>query len=680
LRHVHRRSVLKGGVGLAGVGLLARPARAQAQAAVDPVPPSGWDYPTVVELLPFGHGVASGDPLADRVIVWTRITVPDARGWDAADPQGLTAIEVDWVAATDPALQDVVAGGTVVTTREIDWTVKVDAAGLASATTYYYGFSALGFRSPVGRTRTAPALGDAVSEVRFAHSACTSWWSTDFHFYRRIAERNDLDLFLHAGDHVYEFVDDSQWYRARRDIFDESYIDFREWTDADECRRRYALHYADPDLLAAHRSVAWCVITDNHDLDDQEVDGVVTFSRAQAAEVFWEWTPCRPPLPDGSGSFPPPPGADRQVPVPRGAAAELSYRVLPYGDLAEVLCLDIRTYRSAPSAGAALDGSPPVSDPFDPAVDDLLGPVQEAWLRRVLLDSAGRQATFRILLNSVNMSQIKISAPLQEELAALGVETGTSGTLYPNGWDQWPASRRRLYTFLRDEGLIDNIVMSGDAHGWFASDLVEDNQLPSYEPLTGGGLLGVVGVELQPGGGGRVNLQGTLAREAYAAANGRKVEDDYARYAADVYPAFEAPARVVEALAVAGNPNLVHLDWRTYGYGLAHLTADHALVEFWKVPMPVATAAQALDQQFRTDVGAPHLRAVDPVPSRGTRVDLPVPEAVTTATTTAPAREEPATSGASGGGTLPATGLPIPVAGGLAALAAGLALRVRRRR
>ena len=263
LRHVHRRSVLKGGVGLAGVGLLARPARAQAQGAIDPVPPSGWDYPTVVELLPFGHGVASGDPLADRVILWTRITVPDARGWDAADPQGLTAIEVDWVAATDPALQDVVAGGTVVTTREIDWTVKVDAAGLASATTYYYGFSALGFRSPIGRTRTAPALGDAVSEVRFAHSACTSWWSTDFHFYRRIAERNDLDLFLHAGDHVYEFVDDSQWYRARRDIFDESYIDFREWTDADECRRRYALHYADPDLLAAHRSVARAGVSSN---------------------------------------------------------------------------------------------------------------------------------------------------------------------------------------------------------------------------------------------------------------------------------------------------------------------------------------------------------------------------------------------------------------------------------
>ncbi len=641
---------------------------------VDVVPPSGWDYPAVVELLPFGHGVASGDPLADRVVLWTRVTVPDVRGWDVDDPQGLTVIEVDWVVATDPGLDDVVSRGRVRTTRDRDWTVKVDAGGLASATTYYFGFTALGYRSPVGRTRTAPRPGDAVTELRFAHSACTSWWSTDFHFYRRIAERNDLDLFLHAGDHVYEFVDDSQWYRARNDIFDEAYIDFRAWTSADECRRRYALHYADPDLLAAHLAVPWCVITDNHDLDDHEVDGEVTFSRSEAAEVFWEWTPCRPPAPDGSGTFPAPPGPDRQIPVPRGAAAELSYRVLPYGDLADVICLDIRSFRSAPSADAALGGSPPLGNPFDPAVDDILGPVQEAWLQQVLRESAGRRATFRVLLNSVNMSQVKISVPLQEELAALGVETGTTGSVYPNGWDQWPASRRRLFAFLRREGLIDNIVMSGDAHGWFASDLVEDNQLPAYEPVTGGGLLGVVGVELQPGGGGRVNLQGTVAREAYEALNGRKVHGDYASYAAELYPRFEAPARVVETAVVVGNPNLVHLDWRTYGYGLAHVTADHALVELWKVPLPVATDAQALDQQFRTDVGAPHLRALDPVPSTGARVDRPAPEPATLAPTMGRAPSPPR-----GAGSLPATGVSMPVGAALAALAAGLALRGRRR-
>ncbi len=668
---------------VAGAHLLPRPARAQAQAGVDLVPPPGWDYPAVVELLPFGHGVASGDPLADRLILWTRLTVPDARGWAVADPQGLTAVEVGWVVATDPDLERVVAGGRVVTARDVDWTVKVDAAGLASATTYYFAFTALGVRSPVGRARTAPALGDGVGDVRFAHSACTSWWSTDLHFYRRIAERNDLDLFLHAGDHVYEFVDDSQWYRARNDIFDESYVDFREWTNADECRRRYALYYADPDVLAAHLSVPWCIITDNHDLDDFSEGGEVIFSRAQAAEVFWEWTPSRPPVPDGSGTFPPPPGAGAQVAVPRGAAAELSYRVLPYGDLADVVCLDIRTFRSAPSADAALDEPPPVGDPFDPAVDDLLGPTQETWLQRTLLESAVRGATFRVLLNSVNMSQVKASIPLQEELAALGVETGTSGSVYPNGWDQWPASRRRLFQFLRANGLVDNIVMTGDAHGWFASDLVEDNQPPSYEPLTGGGLLGVVGVELQPGGGGRVNLQGTVAREAYAAANGRKVHDDYARYETTFYPSFEAPARGVEALVTAGNPNLIHLDWRTYGYGLAHLTSDHALVELWKVPMPRRTEAQVLDRQFRTDVGAPHLRAIDPpTASAGSRVDLPAPAPKLTGE--GPGRRDNAASPQetpeTGGATLPATGGSLPLGGGLAALAAALLLRLRRRR
>jgi alkaline phosphatase D len=604
------------------------PAGRAAATGVDTAPPPGWDYPAVVELLPFGHGVASGDPLADRVILWTRLTVPDARGWDVADPQGLDAIDVRWVVARDPALADVVAEGNVTTTRAVDWTVKVDAAGLSSATTYYYAFRALGTRSPIGRTRTAPAAGDAVTELRFAHAACTSWWSTNFHFYRRIAERNDLDLFLHAGDHVYGFVDDSQWYRARNGIFDETYVDFRTWTSADECRRRYALYYSDPDLLAAHLALPWCVIPDNHDLDDH-----AGFSRAQAAEVFWEWTPCRPPAPGSqgnSGSFAPPPGPDEMVAVPRGPASELNYRHLPYGDLADVICLDIRTYRSAPSAPSVYRGSPPLGDPSSPAEDDLLGPVQEAWLQRVLLESAARGTTFRVLVNSVNMSQVKANVPLQEQLASFGVETATSGAVYPNGWDQWPASRRRLYGFLRRHGIVDNIVLSGDAHGWFAADLVEDNQPPNYEPLTGGGLLGVVGIEVQPAGGGRVNLQGTIARQAYEAANGRKVHADYENYAANWYPRFEAAARAVEAVALAGNPNLLHLDWRTYGYGLAHLTGSHALVELWRVPMPEPTDSQHLDRQFRTDVGAPHLQAVEPQPSAGSRVAEPAPTPATT--------------------------------------------------
>ncbi|HUR76932.1 MAG TPA: PhoD-like phosphatase N-terminal domain-containing protein [Acidimicrobiales bacterium] len=229
---MRRRTTLKGMTAVVGGALFGGTVEDPAHGAgIDTAPPAGWDYPAAVALLPFGHGVASGDPLADRVILWTRITVPDASGWRAAAPQGVKTVDVGWVTATDPALDNVVVSGRVVTTRALDWTVKVEASGLSSRTTYYYAFSALGFRSPIGRTRTAPALGDRIDELRFAHISCTSWWSTDFHFYRRIA--------------------------------------------------------------GATTSTCCCtrVITDDHDLDDDVVEGKTLSSRAQSAEVMWAWTP-----------------------------------------------------------------------------------------------------------------------------------------------------------------------------------------------------------------------------------------------------------------------------------------------------------------------------------------------------------------------------------------------------
>lgn len=317
-----------------------------APSGIDFVPPEGWDYPAVIALLPFGHGVASGDPLADRVILWTRITVPDTRGWTVADPQGLDEIPVAWVIATDPELSRVVSSGLVRTRRALDWTVKVDADGLDSATTYYYAFAALGRTSVVGRTRTAPGPQDEVAELRIAHASCSSYWSMDFHPYRRIAERDDLDLMLHAGDYVYEFVDTKQWYRARNDIFDLEHVDFRNWRNADECGRRYAMYRSDPDLLRAHQNVAFAIIGDNHDWDSEtDPDTGITFTTAEAARVFWLWTPCRPPLPDGSGEFGPSPGTDTQVPPPALEHATLQYRHLPYGRLGHILLIDMRHQR-----------------------------------------------------------------------------------------------------------------------------------------------------------------------------------------------------------------------------------------------------------------------------------------------------------------------------------------------
>lgn len=584
---------------------------------VDFTVPASWDYPVVEDLLPFGHGVAAGDPLKDRVILWTRISVPDSRGWLAPDPQGLSSVQVAWAIARDPDFQQIVGSGQVETDHSRDWTVKIDAAGLDSATPYYYAFAALGRSSPVGRVRTAPEAGDDISELRIAHASCTSYWNMDFHPYARIAERNDLDLFCHAGDHVYEFVDSKGWYRARNDRFDLDYVDFRHWRNRAECARRYALYYSDPDLLRAHQSVAFAIMPDQHDFDDQEdPDTGVVFTKQEAAEVFWLWTPSRPPLADGSGKFGPAPDANTQVAAPRGAAALLDYRVLPYGDLADVVLIDIRRFRddSAPSA-----------------LGTLLGEQQAQWLKATLQDSQQRGVSQRILVNQINMSQLGTTENLPAVEAIFGPDA-TGPELYTNGWGGNIPARRELYGFLREHGIVDNIVFSGDSHGWFAHDLIEDPALPSYFPALSAdgpqGTLQTVGVELVPSSFGRPGGGEVVAGELYSQAEGGPVHEDYQNFRERYLPLGNAAVRLLEVAAMAANANLRYFNWRTYGYGLSHITADHHVMELWEVPAPVRSDEQTLIQQFDNRVGNPGLLERGPLARQattGSRVDTPPP-------------------------------------------------------
>ena len=148
------------------------------------------------ELAPFLHGVASGDPTATTVVLWTRITPADGRG----DP-----IPVDWEIAADPDFADIVSSGTVDAVAGNDFTVKVVAGGLSSFTYHWYRFTGLGATSIVGRTKTAPAVGQEADRLRFGLVSCSNYEGGYFNAYARLAERNDLDAILCAGDYLYEY-------------------------------------------------------------------------------------------------------------------------------------------------------------------------------------------------------------------------------------------------------------------------------------------------------------------------------------------------------------------------------------------------------------------------------------------------------------------------------------------
>lgn len=139
----------------------------------------------------FRHGVASGDPLADRVMLWTRVT--------PAAPQ---TVPVEWRVYEDAQFTRLVASGEGSTDESNDYTFKVDVAGLAASTTYYYSFSALGEASPAGRTRALPSAG--AQHLRLAVVSCSSYGHGYFNVYKTLARRTDLDTVIHLGDYIYE--------------------------------------------------------------------------------------------------------------------------------------------------------------------------------------------------------------------------------------------------------------------------------------------------------------------------------------------------------------------------------------------------------------------------------------------------------------------------------------------
>jgi alkaline phosphatase D len=214
----------------------------------------------------FNHGVASGDPLQDRVILWTRFTPTGAP----------SSVQVDYVVATDQQLQNVVLRGSAITSDLKDYTVKVDPKGLSAGTTYFYRFSVGQVNSPTGRTKTLPT-GD-VSRLKIAILSCASLGHGVFNAYRRVAERADIDVVVHLGDYIYEYGTD-QYGTAR------PYEPANEIVTLSDYRKRHAQYKRDPDLMALHSQHAMINVWDDHETADNSYrDGA---SNHNAGEGDW---------------------------------------------------------------------------------------------------------------------------------------------------------------------------------------------------------------------------------------------------------------------------------------------------------------------------------------------------------------------------------------------------------
>jgi alkaline phosphatase D len=393
---------------------------------------------------PFTLGVASGDPLPNSVILWTRLA-PDPLTVGGGMPD--QSVEVDWTVATDEAMSDTVTSGTVTAEAAHAHTVHVNAGDLDPNTEYYYRFAAGGATSPVGRTKTAPVPDAAVESFRFAFASC-QWWEQGYFTAYRYMARDELDLIVHLGDYIYEYPIGANG-GVRNTSVPQQYRE--EMMTLDEYRLRYGLYKSDPDLRAAHASAPWLITRDDHEVDNNWADevpenpdeqAVEEFLRRRAAafKAYYEHMPFRmEQKPDGP---------DQKL-----------YRNYAFGDLVEFNVLDTRQYRSDQACNDGFN----VVDCRKRFAEDrtILGEDQKSWLLDNLESSS---ATWDVLANQLPIARMDF----QVELFG---ETDEQEGYRMDQWDGYVPDQRAVFEAF-EEHVENPIVVTGDIHRHWANDLV----------------------------------------------------------------------------------------------------------------------------------------------------------------------------------------------------------------
>lgn len=204
----------------------------------------------------FAHGVASGDPLADKVIIWTRITPRDA---------DVERVTVHWEVSTDSDFADLIHQGSTTTSIDRDFTVKVDIQNLSPDTRYYYRFICNDKISPEGVMKTLPV--GSIDRVKMAVFSCANYPAGFFHAYAEAASRKDIDVAVHLGDYLYEYpmggyaTEDAQ--AIGRALPDDNNTELFSLADY---RKRYALYRTDSDLQKLHQSLPFIAVWDDHEI------------------------------------------------------------------------------------------------------------------------------------------------------------------------------------------------------------------------------------------------------------------------------------------------------------------------------------------------------------------------------------------------------------------------------
>lgn len=476
---ITRRGALFTGISLVG---------ASAAACTDGSLGESVDFP-----VSFNHGVASGDPGVDRIVIWTRIS---------ADTSG--DIPVSWEMATDEGFKRIKNKGKTTTDAARDYTVKIDATGLKSGQTYYYRFKVGKNTSPVGRTKTLPS--GSVDNIRFAVVSCSNFPFGYFNVYDHISKQDGFDAVLHLGDYYYEYGRDGYGGEVGAKI-GRPHNPPHEALSLSDYRTRHAQYKGDTASQAMHSAHPVICIWDDHETaNDSWKTGAQNHNagegdwdarRAAAMQAYYEYMPVRDPEP--------------------GKTREALFRSYSFGDLL-TLCaietrltararpLDYSQYKSEFQSRAGIGNF--IKNVLGDPSRELLGAAQSAYISDALKASKIADQPWRIIANQVIMARIASpdltaykDADFLKEIAKIFPQIHDYIALSPLGlplnldaWNGYPAAREKFYAAAQAQDVTDLLVLTGDTHECWA------NKLETASGTTMGVELGTTGVT-SPGTG-----------------------------------------------------------------------------------------------------------------------------------------------------------------------------------
>ncbi|MER5930484.1 alkaline phosphatase D family protein [Streptomyces sp. NPDC002054] len=526
---------------------------AAATAALAPLAFAGGTAHAAENAPAFLHGVASGDPLPDGVLLWTRVT-PTAEALPGSGVGPDT--QVGWEVAEDKAFSRIVASGSLTASAATDHTVKADVRGLRPETVYFYRFTAGGTVSPVGRTRTTPAHDATAPGVRFGVVSCANWESGYFSAYRHLAARTDLDAILHLGDYIYEYQ--TGGYPEAKYVV-RQHEPKHEITTLADYRLRHGTYKTDADLQALHAAHAIIAIWDDHEFADDTwsggadnhtpgTEGDWAARAAAAKQAYFEWMPVR------------------------ASIAGTVYRRLRFGNLADLHLLDLRSFRSQ----QAKTGSGSVDDPER----TITGRAQLDWLKAGLASS---DATWKLVGTSVMISPVafgSLPAHLMAPLAKLlGLPQGGIAANVDQ-WDGYTDDRKELLGHLKDRNIRNTVFLTGDIHMAWA------NEVP-------------VNMATYPG-------SGTAATEFVVTSVSSDNLDDI------LHVPTNTASLAAEAAIRSANWHVKWLDMDDHGYGVLDVTAERTQMDYYVVSNKAKRdASSSWSRSYRTMNGTQKVEKVN---------------------------------------------------------------------